>query len=339
MSDVKLVHGDCLEVMKTMPEKSVDLIVADVPYNTKKAAWDNIPGYLEWMGSVFLSCQKRLKDNGSFYWFHSELDIISQLMEWLRVNTNFIFKSFIVWDKGEFRALSWKKPTLDNNLRSWFNVCEYILFYTFQENTGLEIIDKEYVAPRNPFRRELRSAMDKAKLGATEVAKKGHFYGAINHGGAVTNWLKGYNIPLQEQWELLKTFLPICREYEDLRHEYEDLRHEYEGLRYTHNLDRKHNNVWGAKYRNKGEKHLAEKPIDIISRIILCSSNEGDLILDPFMGSGTTGVACHNLNRKFIGIELDAKYFAIAKKRIEGVQRQQRLFIPIPKPKLEQLTL
>ncbi len=63
--------------------------------------------------------------------------------------------------------------------------------------------------------------------------------------------------------------------------------------------------------------HDTEKPVELMEILIANSSNENDLILDPFMGSGSTGVACKNLNRKFIGIELDENYFKIAKERIE----------------------
>lgn len=63
--------------------------------------------------------------------------------------------------------------------------------------------------------------------------------------------------------------------------------------------------------------HPTEKPVALMSRLITASSNEGDTILDPFMGSGTTGVAAKNLGRSFIGIELDETYFNIAKDRID----------------------
>lgn len=66
----------------------------------------------------------------------------------------------------------------------------------------------------------------------------------------------------------------------------------------------------------KNKVHPTEKPIDMLQVLIGNSSEENDIVLDPFMGSGTTGVACKNLNRNFIGIELDDKYFDIAKKRI-----------------------
>ena len=64
-------------------------------------------------------------------------------------------------------------------------------------------------------------------------------------------------------------------------------------------------------------KHPTCKPVSILENLIINSSHENDIILDPFMGSGSTGIACLNTNRKFIGIELNKNYFEIAKKRIE----------------------
>jgi site-specific DNA-methyltransferase (adenine-specific) len=76
-----------------------------------------------------------------------------------------------------------------------------------------------------------------------------------------------------------------------------------------------------------GEKkdHIAEKPIGLMECLVGLTAN-GATIVDPFMGSGTTGVACMNLGRKFIGIEIERKYFDIACERIENAQRQSRLF-------------
>jgi len=68
------------------------------------------------------------------------------------------------------------------------------------------------------------------------------------------------------------------------------------------------------------KKHPTEKPVELMKIFIENSSNEGDTVLDPFMGSCPTGEACANTNRDFIGIELDEKYFNIAKKRIEMTQ-------------------
>ena len=71
--------------------------------------------------------------------------------------------------------------------------------------------------------------------------------------------------------------------------------------------------------------HPSQKPIDLLTRMVKDFTCEGDTILDPFMGSGTTGVACVQTGRNFIGIEIDPKYYAIAEKRIKEAQQQMRL--------------
>lgn len=82
------------------------------------------------------------------------------------------------------------------------------------------------------------------------------------------------------------------------------------------------NDVWEfPKVSGKKQLHQNQKPVELLERCIEKHSNENELILDPFMGSGSTGVACINTNRKFIGIELDDKYFDIAVKRIEAVEK------------------
>lgn len=73
--------------------------------------------------------------------------------------------------------------------------------------------------------------------------------------------------------------------------------------------------------------HPTQKPEVIIRRFVLDSTTEGATVLDPFMGSGTTGVACLNTGRRFIGIEKDAGYYEIARQRIEQAAQQQRLAV------------
>ena len=85
----------------------------------------------------------------------------------------------------------------------------------------------------------------------------------------------------------------------------------------------KHGNVLRSA-RSGNHDHPTEKPVNLIEQIL--SNCEIGVILDPFMGSGTTGVACMNLGRKFIGIEIEPKYFDIACRRIEDAQQQQRMF-------------
>lgn len=87
--------------------------------------------------------------------------------------------------------------------------------------------------------------------------------------------------------------------------------------------------LWSGAYKasESGEKrlHPTQKPIDLMKWCIELCSNEGDTIFDPFMGSGTTGVACVQTGRNFIGIEIDPDYFAIAERRIKEAQMQPRL--------------
>ena len=314
MSKIDLRQGDCLELMKDIPDKSVDLILTDPPYNIGKAKWDKIPNYIEWCGSWFIECQRVLKDNGSFYWWHNDMVQIAQLMEWLRNNSEFVFNSFIVWDKGDFRALSWKNPSENNNLRSWFNTCEYCLSYTFQDETGLGPVLKNpaFYGLQNYFLEERKKTGKTATfLDKVMGIKASYCY-----------WEKptthAYRIPDKKNYEALQKYF----KGQAFSQEYESLRQEYESLRYTHNLDTNHNNVWRSRERNNGKQHPTQKPNDLMERIIKTSSNQGDTVLDLFMGSGSTGVACVNTNRNFIGIELDEKYFWIATDRIKNAQSQ-----------------
>lgn len=315
----KLYKGDCLKLMKDIPDKSVDLVLIDPPYNIKKAKWDSwktVEGYVEFMGKVFLECQRVLKDNGSFYFFHNDFLQIVELQNWINKNTEFIFKQFLVWNKrfegGRLKGYLDGHCAVES-LRNYKQMVEYCLFYTFQNEKGMKIVDKKYVQPQNPFRKAIIEAREKVGLSTIDVAEKGKFYGKVNHGGSVSNWEKGNNIPTKEQFSILKTFLPINQEYEDLRKEYEN-------LRYTFNNQKKHHSVMNYEIAKK-QGHITPKPTDLLKYIIKTSSNKDDVVLDCFMGSGSTGVACLNTDRRFIGIELDNKYFDIATERIENTYK------------------
>ncbi len=104
--------------------------------------------------------------------------------------------------------------------------------------------------------------------------------------------------------------------YEELRLEYEDLRRKYEELRYTFNNQKTHHSVWNYE-TVKQPQHPTQKPVDLIANIILHSSNEGDLVLDPFCGSGTTPVACVRTGRRYVGIDSDEGYCQIARQRVK----------------------
>lgn len=85
--------------------------------------------------------------------------------------------------------------------------------------------------------------------------------------------------------------------------------------------------------------HPTEKPVSLMKELVSLFSSPGETILDPFMGSGTTGVACVKLGRKFIGIERDQTYFQIACSRIETAYKQADLFVPRPAPPKQEAML
>jgi site-specific DNA-methyltransferase (adenine-specific) len=99
------------------------------------------------------------------------------------------------------------------------------------------------------------------------------------------------------------------------------------------NLGKQMRNVWEipsppAKEKMFG-KHPTQKPVDLLNRIILASTKEGDLVLDPFCGSSTTGVSAARLNRKYVGIELEDEYLQLSVERLKEAiaERENNLFV------------
>ncbi|MFA6307726.1 MAG: DNA methyltransferase [Patescibacteria group bacterium] len=88
--------------------------------------------------------------------------------------------------------------------------------------------------------------------------------------------------------------------------------------------DKQMRSVWGIMTPRNGEKkfgkHPTQKPLDLLNRIVLASTNKGDLILDPFAGSSTTGISAYALGRKFIGIDMDKKFLDLSIKRFEDIK-------------------
>ena len=187
---------------------------------------------------------------------------------------------------------------------------EYCLFYTFQDETGLKVVDNNLELYK-PIRDYFRDERKKTNLTYKDLNE---LMGVATNGGGMasnilTSYKKGWTFPTKEKYELLQT-TGICQK------PYEELRQEYEGLRYTFNNLKEHHSVMNYEVAKK-QGHITPKPVDLLEYIVKTSSNEGDIVLDCFMGSGSTGVACLNTGRKFIGIEREEKYFEISKKRLE----------------------
>ena len=328
----KLYHGDCLEVMKNIPDKTIDLVLIDPPYNIGKDKWDKwdtVEEYVEFMGQVFKECERVLKYNGSFYFFHNDFLQIVELQNYINKNTDFVFKQLIIWNKTNFRRFAWtnRNPNKCND-RNWFPNVEYCLYYTFQDVTSFDPIycNKDCFKELKEYAYNIREYINYSRERVFKI---------LGHRGA-QHFLEPYGpqwiLCTEETYNQLIDLFNIdeyegFKPYEELRQEYEELRQEYGKLRYTFNLKEVQDNiscVWENSDINRGKLHSCQKPLDILEKIIKTSSNEGDIVLDCFMGSGSTGVACLKTNRKFIGIEKEKKYFDIAEKRIENNDTTQR---------------
>ena len=319
--EINLIQGDCLEKMKEIPDKSINLVLIDPPYNINKADWDKwktVNAYVEFMGQVFLECQRVLKDNGSFYFFHNDFLQMVELQTWINKNTKFVFKSMLTWEKYQTNKQYYGKNVLmyvnATQKRNYRSMAEYCLYYTLQDETGLTKIKTDlnnFVSLREYSKKIQHKIGKKLKEINTILGhrKAEHFF---YHSS--TQW----ELCTEETYnELIKEF--NIDEFEFFR-KYEDLRQEYEKMRYTFNLKEVQENiscVWENNDKNSGKLHPCEKPLDILEKIIKASSNENDVVLDCFMGSGSVGVVCLNTDRRFIGIEKEEKYFNIAKERIE----------------------
>lgn len=312
----ELLQGDCLEIMPSLPNKSVDLIVTDPPYNIKKAVWDKWKckeDYITWMSEVFKECERLLKDNGSLYFFHNDFLQMVELQNWINQNTDFVFKQMIVWNK-RFEGAS-NKGFLDGfvevgGLRNYQQMAEYILYYTFQDETGLTtvMLDTNNFSTLRQYFKDFQEALG---LNKKEIIERvGQCADHCFRWGS-SQWY----LPTPDTYQKLCQ-LPLKHEF--VRQEYEDLRQEYEDLRYTFNNQKTHHSVWNYEIAEK-QGHVTPKPVPLIENIIYHSSNEGDIVFDPFAGSGTTGVAAEQCGRNSILIELNPDYCDIIRRRMDSI--------------------
>jgi site-specific DNA-methyltransferase (adenine-specific) len=239
--DIQLYNGDCLELMKKIPDGSVDLVLCDLPYGTTRNKWDSIIP----LDRLWEQYKRVIKDNGAIALFSAEPFtslLITSNIQWFRYD--------LIWSKtqGSDFLNANRKP-----LRSHENIC---VFYKKQPTYNPQKTDGK------PY---------KAKSGETTSSNFGKFNG--NH---PTENKDGKRCPL--------SVLRFSGEH------------------------------------NRGKQHPTQKPTALLEWLVKTYTNEGDLVLDNCMGSGSTGVACVNTNRNFIGIELDKGYFDIAEKRINEAQ-------------------
>lgn len=252
---IQLYKGDCLEVMKQMPDKSVDCIITSPPYDNLRTYNDTC----NWSFGIFKPIANELyrvlKDGGVIVWVVADATIGGS-------ETGTSFRQALYFKEIGLNlhdTMIWFKPNCFNfgSNNCYRQSFEYMFVFSKGRPKTINLI------------KDIKTACS----GKTLRGARKHANGSRD-----------------------KTPDFVCGEY------------------------KKRFNVWDINVENKNSGHPAVFPLRLVSDHIITWSNTGDVILDPFMGSGTTGVACKHLNRNFIGIELDDKYFEIAKNRIEVEQ-------------------
>ncbi len=243
---VKVMQGDCLEIMKEIPDGSVDMVLADPPYGTTACKWDSIIPF----EPMWEQLKRVIKPNGAIVLFGSE-----PFSSALRMSNIKNYKYDWVWDKvrpvgvhvSKYRPLA---------------KCENISVFGKGKLTYNRQMEKR----------------EKPRKGSREYGRTSVIGGKMNK-----EWNEQKRVYTEKNPTTLLTF---------------------------------------SNASNKGRLHPTQKPVALMEYLIKTYTNEGETVLDFTMGSGTTGVAAKNLNRKFIGIELDPDYFQIAKDRIDAVTPQ-----------------
>ena len=288
MKKFELWQGDCLELMKNIPEDSVDMVLCDLPYAVTDFSWDVIIP----CDKLFAEYRRILKQNANIVLFCQQ-----------PFTTTLINGAF----KTEFsHSLIWKK-----NKKTRAKSSKTVPLSSYEEIIVFRV-NKVGNKSRHKRLREYFTG---------ELAKCGYSVKELEElipNRSAHHWFRfssGFRIPTEWNYKRLQEITGCFPEpYERIRKEFEEERKNF----CTYNPQGENCNVLFYNVPSQKERyHPTQKPVDLLEHLILSYSNEGETVLDNCMGSGSTGVACVNTNRKFIGIELDEGYFNIAKKRIE----------------------
>lgn len=241
-------------------------------------AWRTEEDYLEWSKEWIREASRVLRKGGSFYVF-GYFRMLSKLLPILE-DSGLELRQQIILNKG-MQAVSGRAT---KNYKMFPTVTESILFL-YKDS--------------KPFAKELLKRRQK-ELGLSAKAINEQL-GVKSNGGGMWSIYTGGNVckqlPTEELWNKLQDIL--------------DFEFPYEKIRQTFNPQLGVSDVWEDIdfYGEKERIHPTQKPLKLISRLVLASSDEGDLVLDPFMGSGTTAVSCVENRRKYIGFEIDRDYY------------------------------
>ncbi|MBQ8656964.1 MAG: site-specific DNA-methyltransferase [Prevotella sp.] len=287
-------NADCIEVMKTLSAESIDLVIADPPYwKVVGEKWDYVwrteEEYISWTLQWMTEASRVLRLGGSFYCF-GYFRTLAKLVPHLE-SMGLELRQQIIIDKG-MKSVSGRAT---KNYKMFPNVTESILFI-IKDN-------KKFI---KPF---LKSRQEALGLTAKQINER---LGVKSNGGGMWSIYTGKNIceqfPTEESWNKLSQVLEF-----DLP---------YARLSQTFNPQMGFTDVWtDIDFYSEQRYHPTQKPLKLIRRLVSASSNKGDTVLDPFAGAGSTQISCVQLERNYIGIELEKEYYDIAERRLAEERR------------------
>jgi len=284
--------GDCIEGIRRMPNESVDLIISDPPYwkvvgHSWDYQWRTREDYLEWSAKWLEQAARVLRKGGTLYLFgyFRTLAYMMPILDSLGLE----LKQQIMLDKG-MRSVSGRAT---KNYKMFPNTTESMLLL---------------VKDSKPFIKQLlKQHQKRIGISAKEINE---CLGVKSNGGGMWSIYTGENIceqtPTEELWAKLQEILEFS--------------YPYEMISQTFNAEMGLTDVWtDIDFYEKNRFHPTQKPVKLISRLIRASSNPGNVVLDPFMGSGTTAVACAALDRVYTGFEVDKEYYEKSLHRLSDI--------------------
>ena len=325
MIDLRL--GDCLELMKDIPDKSIDMILCDLPYGTTACKWDNIIPF----DKLWEQYKRILKLDGTIVLFGSQ-PFTSELVH---SNINWFSHSW-VWEKeqGTNQLLCKVQP---------LKIHEDIVVFSRPDNYDLN----NFKELRNIFKnimikigKNKKQIIDDLGQGLDHCFRCDSLQWGLPTEKNYNRMIEFYNLKDVPEYKLLKEMyekdfkgrskvynpqMTVGKSYTMKRNkkvEYNPITDNYMERTDTINKGERYpTTIIKFNRELKNRFHPTQKPVALLEYLIKTYTNENETVLDNCMGSGSTGVACINTNRNFIGMELDENYFNIAKERIENAKK------------------
>ena len=327
----RLMCGDSKDpavIDRLMDGVKADLVFTDPPYGMKKENegvlndnlnYDDLLDFnRQWIPLTFGA----LKDNGSWYcWGIDEplMDIYSNILKPMQKENKITFRNLITWDKGNGQG------QLSEDFRMYPIADEKCLF-VMAGVQGFSNNADNYFEAWEPIRIYLKQERDRMGWSNADMKKMcGHSPTSGCHWFDKSQWM----MPTEEEYKAWQQHA----NGEGFKKEYEEIKKEYYSTRaYFDNTHDNQNDVWHFDRAGKGERehtggHATPKPIALCSRAIKSSSREGEIVLDVFGGSGSTLIACEQLNRKCYMCELDPHYCDVIINRWEQLTGQKAVLL------------